>query len=204
MNNICLVLQGPIDYVDDLISYYSNYKDDVIISTNKISNVDKEKLTENGFKVLVNKKLDIPGKKNFNNQVLNTYEGTKLAKEMGFKYVMKVRSDIMIDKVDELINNLDFNSIYFPAYHNYNGGYLCEHMVFSDVNFMLALWDIPISVSDDAPELQLNENLKKLNNEKKVKFIFPILYEKNIKARWVKYKMYLNEYENDKLFTYDY
>lgn len=204
MDNFCFIVQGPIDYVDELISTYENYKDNVIISTNKISDTDKEKLIENGFNVLINEKLNTPGKKNFNNQVLNTYEGIKLAKDNGFKYVMKIRADITIDKVKELIDNLDFNSIYFSAYHNHNGGYLCEHMVFGDVDFMLDLWNIPISTSSDAPEIQLNRNFKTLNNTKKIKFIFPILYENNIKARWIKYKMFLNEYEKDKLFTYEY
>jgi hypothetical protein len=204
MDNFCFIVQGPIDYVDDLIKTYKDHKDNVIVSTNHVSNSDMNKLIDNKFIVLVNKKLRVDGKKNFNNQVLNTYEGIKLAKEMGFKYVMKIRSDITLDNIPELINSLDFDSIYFSAYHNYNGGYLCEHIVFGDVDFMLKLWDIPISTSQDDPEIQLNKNFRGIVNGETIKFIFPILYDKNIKARWIKYKMWLNDYEKDKLFTYEY
>ena len=204
LKDFCLIIQGPIEYVDELIRTYGEYKDNIIISTNLISNIDSKKLTDNGFNLLINEKLTVSGKKNFNNQVLNTFKGFELAKEQGFKYAMKIRADIMIDKLDELINSLDLGSIYFSAYHNYNGGYLCEHMVSGDIDFMLKLWDIPISTSDDAPEIQLNRNFKKIHGLENVKFIFPILYNKNIIAKWLKYKVVLNDYEKDKLFTYEY
>jgi hypothetical protein len=202
-NDICIVIQGPITYVHNIIQTYLNLKDNVIISTNETSNELLNPLIENGFNVIVNEKAMIAGKTNFNNQVKNTFEGIKKAKELGFNYVLKIRADVFIDDLVKFINQLDGEKIYFSAYHNHDGGYLCEHMLFGSTDFMLKLWDIPLSNSNLPPETQLTSHYEKINDGRKIDFLFPILYNDNIKAYWSKYKMFLNEYQNDKLFTYE-
>ena len=136
-DDICIVVQGPIDYIDNIINTYEKIKNNVIISTNKIQNNKLQRLYDKGFKVITNELLLNSGKSNFNNQVKNTYEGVKMANQLGFKYVFKIRSDIFIDDLTELINSLNQNTVYFPAYHNYNGGYLCDYMLFGSIDFML-------------------------------------------------------------------
>lgn len=202
-DDICIVVQGPITYVNDIIQTYLKFKNNVIISTSETSKELLNPLIENGFTVIVNDLAKIPGKTNFNNQVKNTFEGVKKAKELGFNYVLKIRADIFVDDLVKLINSLDGEKIYFSAYHNHDGGYLCEHMLFGDTDFMLKLWDIPLSDSNLPPETQLTAKYEEINDGRKVDFLFPILYNKNIKAYWSKYRMFLNEYKNDKLFTYE-
>lgn len=202
-DDICIVVQGPITYVNDIIQTYLKFKNNVIISTSETSKELLNPLIENGFIVIVNDLAKIPGKTNFNNQVKNTFEGVKKAKELGFNYVLKIRADIFVDDLVKLINSLDGEKIYFSAYHNHDGGYLCEHMLFGDTDFMLKLWDIPLSDSNLPPETQLTAKYEEINDGRKVDFLFPILYNKNIKAYWSKYRMFLNEYKNDKLFTYE-
>ncbi len=202
-SDICIVVQGPITYIDDVIKTYSALTSNVIISTNEKSEDMLNRLKSNGFNVLSNDLAIIPGRANFNNQVKNTFEGVKKANELGFKYVLKIRADIFMDDICKFINLLDTEKIYFSAYHNYDGGYLCEHMLFSSTDFMLKLWDIPISSSNKPPETQLTSKYEQINDGRKIDFLFPILYNNNIKAYWPKYQMFLNEYKNDKLFTYE-
>jgi hypothetical protein len=202
-NDVCMVVQGPITYANKIVQTYNDFKKNVIISTTEKSEKLLNPLIDNGFIVIINDLAEISGKLNFNNQVKNTFEGIKKSKELGFKYVLKIRSDIFIDDIPKFLNLLDGNNIYFTAYHNHDGGYLCEHMLFGSTDFMLKLWDIPLSNSDLPPEKQLTAKYEEINDGRKIDFLFPILYNENIKAYWSKYKMYLNEYENDKLFTYE-
>jgi len=201
--DICIVVQGPITYVNDIIKTYDKFKDNVIISTSETSMDLLQPLLDSGFNVLVNELAIIPGKTNFNNQVKNTFEGVKKAKELGFKCVLKIRADIFIDDLCKFISLLDCKKIYFPAYHNHDGGYLCEHMLFGSTDFMLKLWDIPVSDSALPPETQLTKKYDEINDGRRIDFLFPILYNHDIKAYWSKYRMFLNEYENDKLFSYE-
>jgi hypothetical protein len=202
-NNIFVVLQGPVDYVDDIIKTYMGYREIMIISTNHINETSIKKLRDNGFKLIINEKIDTPGTKNFNNQVLNTYNGIKVAKELNYDYVLKMRCDIMIPNLGDLLNNLDKGCVYFSAYHNWKGGYLCEHMVFGPTDYMLNLWNIPISTTTQGPEKQLTKHFNTIRTNEVVKYIFPLLYDNNIIANWVKYKKFLNDYKDDKLFTYE-
>lgn len=196
---ICVVVQGPIDYIDDIIKTYEQFKNNVIISTND-SSVDE--LKSKGFTVLVNP-LVPAGRKNFNNQVNNTLQGILKAKELGFKYVLKIRADLFTDRLEDLINSFDLNKVYFPAYHNHDGGYLCEHMIFGEIGFMKKLWSIPISLANIAPETQITAQYDKIRTIQLIDFIFPILYDEKIMMYWKKYNFYLNDYESDKLFTYE-
>lgn len=197
--NVCIVIQGPLNYQELIYKNYIDFNKNVIISTNDTPQLF---LTDN-FTIVQNEFAVIPGKANFNNQVKNTYNGIKKAKELGFEYVFKIRSDIFIDDIITLINTLDSDKIYFPAYHLYDGGYLCEHMLFGEINIMEELWDIPTSNSDLPPETQLTKHFDEMDCKKSIDFIFPILYNKKINAFWVKYQKYLNEYEFDKLFVYE-
>lgn len=203
-NDVCMVVQGPITYINKIVQTYNDFKENVIISTNEKSEELIKTLIDNGFIVIINDLTKISGKSNFNNQVKNTFEGIKKAKELGFKYVLKIRSDVFIDDIPKFLNLLDGGNIYFTAYHNYDGGYLCDHMLFGSTDFMLKLWDIPLSDSDLPPETQLTAKYEEINDGRKIDFLFPILYNENIKAYWSKYKIFLNEYKNDTLFTYEY
>lgn len=196
--DIAIVVQGPIEFFDKIVEIYNPIKGNIIISTN--DSVDG--FIEKGFTAISND-LVPSGRKNFNNQVNNTHKGILKAKELGFKYVLKIRADLFTDDLVKLIESFDLNKIYFPAFHNHDGGYLCEHMIFGEINFMGKLWDIPISYADVAPETQLTDHFKSIRTNQKIDYIFPILYKEKILIYWEKYKFYLNEYETDKLFTYE-
>lgn len=202
-NNICIVVQGPLTYINEIIHIYKPFKDNVIISTNDNSEKTLKLLNENNFKFIINEIALYSGRANFNNQVKNTFEGIEEASKLKFKYILKIRSDIFIDNLAKFINLLDKESFYFPAFHNYDGGYLCDHMMFGPIEFMLKLWNIPLSNSNLPPETQLTKRYDEIDLNYNIKFLFPLLYNHDIKAYWMKYRMFLNAYEHDKLFIYE-
>ena len=199
---VAIVIQGPNTHPSKIIDCYKS-KNNIIFST--LINEDISSIDNQGFTIIQNKIPRVSGKANFNYQVINTLNGLKKAKSLGYNYALKIRSDITIKEIDKLLDILikSKDVIYFSAYHNWDGGYLCEHMNFGHVDNLINLWDIPVSDSEDAPEIQLTKNFNKCFKHIGVKYIFPLLYEYNILSFWEKRNFYLNEYENDKLFVYD-
>jgi hypothetical protein len=200
---IAIVVQGPIYDIDKLIYMYSKSKYCTIVSTNNISTDNERILKENNIFIINNEICKNQGKSNFNNQVRTTFNGIFLAKKLGNKYVLKIRADMYLDNIDFLISKFILNKIYFPAYHNHDGGYLCDYILFGDINFMLKLWDIEESLSDIAPEKQLTNKFYSIRTNQEIGYIFPILFENNIIIEWAKYNKNLNSFEYDKLFSYD-
>ena len=204
-NTTAIILQGPVEYAQEIVNCYSHIKHKVIVSTNLIDKDQKEILEDNGFFV---KKAPTPtneGRYNFNNQVATTYNGMVAAKEMGFEYALKLRSDIMIDSVVGFIDKLDRSSVYFPAIHNYAGNtYFCDWILFGTVDFMLNLWNIPESTSVEGPEIQLTKRFYSLNkSDKNVKFIFPMMHENEFDFICLKNKSTVSNFQNDNNFIYD-
>lgn len=196
-----IIIQGPNTHAEEIKKCYDSFS--VIFST--LENSETSNLKDSNFIILKNKIPEHPGKSNFNYQVINTLNGIKKAKELGYDYVFKIRSDITIKEMQKLFDLMISSKdiIYFSAYHNWDGGYLCEHMLYGHVDLMEKLWSIPASNSEIAPEIQLTNNLKKQFSNIKIKYIFPLLYDNNIMAYWEKRKFFLNNYQNDKLFTYE-
>jgi len=195
-----ILIQGPNTHPEQIVKCYSGH--DVIFST--LEGEDTSMLEENNFIVVKNKRPEHSGHANFNLQVINTLNGIKKAEELGYDFVFKVRSDITIPKISKLLDLMGEpdDTIFFPAYHNWDGGYLCEHMLYGKTNLMKILWDIPESTLPIAPEIQLTTHFKKKLPLIKVDYIFPLLYKYDIFAYWEKRSFFLNNYENDKLFTY--
>ena len=75
-NNICIVVQGPIDYIENIVETYEKFKNNVIISTNQIQPHNLQYLYDKGFKVIINELSVNPGRANFNNQVKNTIKNS--------------------------------------------------------------------------------------------------------------------------------
>lgn len=201
-NKICILVQGPLNYYKNIIKSYEPYKNNVIISTNDNSLKALFTLYSNDFKIVKTNLAEYPGRCNINNQVKTTFEGVKKAQEIGFDYIFKIRSDVFIDDIDYLIELLDKKSIYFPAYHNYDGGYLCDFMMFAPTKFMLNFWNLPLTDEDIPPETILTRKYLEINKADTLEYIFPLLYAYKINAYWAKYDKFFNYYQNDPTFTY--
>jgi hypothetical protein len=199
--NTVILIQGPNTHPSEIKKCYRGMN--VIFST--LENSETESLSDSGFVIIKNKVPKDAGRANFNYQVTNTYNGILKAKELGYDYVFKIRSDITIKKISKLLSILGHpkNKIYFPAYHLWDGGYLCEHMLFGETHLMEKLWNIPLSNSDLPPETQLTQHFFYTLPDVKIDYLFPLLYKYNIMAKWEKRNFYLNDYKTDNLFNYD-
>lgn len=194
-----IVFQGNFNfnYHDKIIDKYKDYSNIVFSGWN----YDKEKLNKCKNKVF----SDFPfcsGVSNINYQITSTLTGLKFVEK--YKYAMKIRSDILIDKLEELINLFESDKIYFPAYHNHSGGYLCEHFIWGTTEDLIKLWaNIEINNNELFPERKItNSYLQNISTN--IGYIFPVLFENNIKCFWTKQErcFYLNEYKYDKNFIY--
>lgn len=100
-----IIMQGPIRRQDDFtletVKFYKKYYPEatVVISTWNDENVDViKKLENNGAIVILCNKPKSGGHLNINYQLKSSYEGIKYAKDKGFKYVAKTRTDQRISK----------------------------------------------------------------------------------------------------------
>ncbi len=87
-----LIIQGPNTHGEEIKQCYN--KIPTIFSTLKDSDISN--LSDSNFNIVKNEKPIIAGKSNFNYQVINTANGIKKAKELGYEYIFKIRSDITI------------------------------------------------------------------------------------------------------------
>ena len=99
-----LILQGPPVYSDNFtyntIRHYKMIFPEakIILSTWK-TEVGKEEFKpfqEIGIEIVLSDTPQSPGVLNLNYQVLSTYNGLKRAKELGYKYAIKTRTDFRI------------------------------------------------------------------------------------------------------------
>ena len=137
-----------------------------------------------------------------NLQFKSSYNGVEHGKNIGYDCALTIRSDLLIKKnaLIELIECMDMDRIYFPAWHNHDGGYLCEHLVFGRCDKLLNMFYIFEDGDCQFPERRITNRY--LENKYDIGYIFPILYEKNIECYWTKRSFYLNEYKEDALFDY--
>jgi hypothetical protein len=130
-HEVCIIITGLLkpEYIDSIIHTYRNIKNK-IISTWNDENIDfLNKLAQNNFIILLNEKPKITH--GYINQSLHIINGCSKAKEMGFEYVLRVRSDCYI--VNYNYNEDDKNLIkYIYSKNNNNGNYNKSLEYYSD------------------------------------------------------------------------
>lgn len=173
--------------------------------------------------ILLNSYPPAPGVSNFYYQQTTTLSGLKEAKRMGVTHALKIRSDMLIDDIDMLIDIMleSPNKLWFPAYINHDGGYLMDFFQFGRIDDLLRLWGFPKPTLLDLvccksklirrlADKHLNyrfENFpeKKLTNryyeqfKEDPKYILPILKRDNIECFWLKYNFYFNKFTSKDL-----
>jgi hypothetical protein len=93
MEDTCVVITGVIDssFVSPLINMYKDIPNKIISTWRYQSHINE--FIENGFMVCLN---DYPIHKNSTNyQTVNIRQGCIKAKELGFKYVIRMRTDLI-------------------------------------------------------------------------------------------------------------
>jgi len=98
INDVCIIITGLIipGYINELINTYKNIKNKIISTWIDQDSSLINTLRENGFIILLN---DYPQRKStFNFQFTQMKFGILKAKELGFKYVLRFRTDTYIKR----------------------------------------------------------------------------------------------------------
>jgi len=185
LSSFAIVVQGKIGGADSFeiesIYLYRRLfpKATIVLSTWKDAPADQvEKLREDGVHVLVNDYPSYAGFGNFNLQMKTSRQGLLLAKKLGFKFAIKVRSDQRITSIHAIdymrsylhrtpltsgksLQNarLGFISLDSFAFRVYG---LSDMLQFGDIDDLLTYWNGEEDLRV-ASELNLAGNLREYN-----------------------------------------
>lgn len=175
--NFAIVIQGPICKKDDItaeaVKYYKKMYVgcDVILSTwNDESDESVNKIEALGAIIVKNEKPIVSGILNVNFQLTNSLSGIKKAKELGYKYVVKTRTDQLICK-PYFFNTMLMSMKHFTTadvnaqnqrivllssdYGNmFTPYFMSDFLYFGQVDDMIKLFSAPL---DTRPSFDMNE-----------------------------------------------
>ncbi len=103
MNKICIVIQGPCyPRTQEIINYYLEHnKNTFLIFSTWVSDL-ASRIAKHPNLIVTENEEPILTKQNANRmkQRLSTYKGIKIAEQLGFTHILKVRSDCLIRRSD--------------------------------------------------------------------------------------------------------
>jgi hypothetical protein len=168
MEELCIVITGLLEenYIEPLINTYKNINTTKIISTwNDQNEVFINKLKDNGFTILLN---DYPQFRTSTNlQIKNAYMGCLKANELNYKYVMRTRTDLIsenLENVFDKIKHLYQDKLCVLARIEeikiqYKKKFFVDHIVFGPINNMLKFYGTEKDLYDNRfTEQFLQEN----------------------------------------------
>lgn len=167
--NICIVITGLIleEYIHNIISSYKDFPNK-IISTWKDQN--EELINRLSIANFIIVQSDYPSYNSQTNyQSIASYNGSKKAEELGFEYIIKIRSDILcnnINKFVEILNNkFDKDKLIIFAGMKYHGNpaedrvCIMDNMIAGYINNIIKFYSsLQISTDVRFPEEYLQES----------------------------------------------
>jgi hypothetical protein len=163
---IGIVIQGPTNLCKQISNHYS-FLDKVIWSTWNNEPLENIKyITSKKIDVILSPKPTTPGPQNLNFQLVSSLAGVKLAKEKGWTHVIKVRSDVLWEGIeqifDKLINkkiaflNLNTNISkrkikYFLDYWHEGYDFTSDHVIFGKTNILEQVFTSNEDYSQEIP-----------------------------------------------------
>ena len=192
MKEWCIVVQGPSDCVSEIKKSTQGYK--TIFSTW----VGDEDRYSKGDDVIFNEKPKEVGIGNLFYQQTTTMNGLLKAQKLGFKNVLKTRSDFIPTNINELIASFTHKlNLFF--WHNYTGGYICDYFMAGKTDLMINLWEKRSDEGYKFAERMITENFFEMDLGKDdLSFCLNKLNEKN-DIFWTKYNKFLSSYKVDEL-----
>jgi hypothetical protein len=146
-----IVIQGPTNYCEQVISCYKNIPD-VVWSTWEDEPQKNINFIKKYIPVVTDKKPLIPGYLNINFQLVSTFNGISYLKNKGITEILKVRSDITITNLEVFLNKLKGKEMAFLAiakegvrkdiyyelvYPHYSHDYPVDLVVYGNIENML-------------------------------------------------------------------
>ncbi|SDF43886.1 hypothetical protein [Sporomusa acidovorans] len=173
-DEIGIVIQGPTAYVDPVVQCYSRANHVLWSTWEDEPEANFRVIKDSGMKLNLTPKPAFTGYWNINLQCLSTYTGIlELAKDPRLKYFVKIRSDIVVDNIENFIEEVKIalaeTPIAFLGYIEDEGGYLLDYIVAGSLSAMLTFWtpEIKSDSGFPAPEIWLQNRA------------FPLLREGN-------------------------
>jgi hypothetical protein len=193
----CFVITGLLqdNYVDYLISLFSNIKEK-IVSTWKDQDINLiNRLINNGFILVLNDYPEIKISSNF--QIVNNYNGAKRAKELGYKYTLNIRTDLIpndTNKFRTVLRNLIDKKLSSLGFFGHDGGYILHHFICGPVDKILEYFcEKENELFTLCYEKYLQQNYFKKENVtfqdtlNEFKYCIQELKDNNINFYWIKY-----------------
>lgn len=212
-NTISIVYQGTTTFCEQIPIIDYKTSNDAIFSTwddEPQKNIDI--IANKGYKIILNKKPKNYGFHNLNLQTISTLNGIKETKN---DYVIKIRSDMVINPLEQFLDILyKKNKMSFLCFHNHDSGYVCDYINYGEKSDMILWWDcLQQDNQKIPPEVQLLMNFlikksiscdyQKYPNIKDIFDFFLLdINKNNVTIDWLKNRIKLNSYINDKLFLY--
>jgi len=177
-----VLLQGPTTFDTELTNFY---KQDALFSTwvGEKSNLKNT--------IYVNKPR-IPGIGNSNLQFAGCLAGCRYAESLGFDYILKIRSDILLQDYLEIIKTLNEDKLSFLFYHDWSGGYLADYIIGGPTDLLKKVWDYDTSFDNNFSERILMNQLNKLQITQ-VDYIMPLLLNNGITCYSLKWRKDITE-----------
>ncbi len=198
MEEIAIIIQGPlktdsvsgihIDCLSKQLETLNEFKKNIIFSTWEDQSVDED--IKESYNFIFNTYPEERGQLNLWLQKKSTMEGLLLAKNKGFKYGLKLRSDMVLTNPKEFFKNLSKDKLNFLCWNTFQSypnspGYLTDFLVFGEIDEMINLWDIKEDFAN-GPEIMLTDRYVK-NCKLDVNYVLSSLNEDN-DITWLKYE----------------
>jgi hypothetical protein len=188
--DLAVIIQGPSNHVIDLKKSWEGYN--LIWSTwiGEEGKYDKKDI------VLFNEIPIDRGVQNIALQKTSILNGILKAKELGYKRVLKWRSDLLPSNAQKLVNTFKKNCINFLTWHN-TGKYFIDYFTEGDIDDIFNIWNLP-TIHGPYPEKILTDNIF-FNNFLNFNFIGEELNETN-DIYWAKYNINLSSYKKEECY----
>lgn len=192
ISNILIIIQGPVHDVKRHIEAWEDCYP--ILST---WTLDK---WVGDIPVCQNSMPQDIGVGNINLQKTTTLAGLNFAKEHGFEYCVKIRSDLFPTNAKTLIESLDPEKLNFIAKHRDRidgyDGYLVDYFQFGKTDDLIKLWDIEDIHSNSTAETVLMNNFHKKFKSEDVYFFLDKLGDYN-DLWWDRSNIMISSYQKD-------
>jgi hypothetical protein len=183
--DICIIVQGNInpEWIPLVKKGFKDYP--TIYST--WEGTDRNLFDE--LDVVIYNPMPEAGVKNLNLQRVSSLNGFLKAKEMGFKRVLKWRTDFYCPNTKEFLETFDRDCINFYSWHN--DGYITDFFMEGDIDEMIELFSFDNWNSVPYPERAFTDRLFQLGLDKKTAFNCKKIFEPN-DVKWIKHGYWLS------------
>lgn len=197
MEDTCFVIFGLLEdiYVDQLINCYADIKDKIISTWKDQDPTLLKILEENGFVIVLNDYPEIKISTHF--QIVHNTNGCKKAIELGYKYTINMRTDLIPSNaitIKKVLRSLIETKLSSLAWFGHNGGYILNHFICGPCEEVIKFYGTNEKSSIGIPsEIFMQEryfgkeNITFEETQHKFNYCIKALKDNNITFFWIKY-----------------